>query len=496
MKIETKHLIDTIQLAENIYFDDYGYKINVHSYASNKPSSGNEWRTDMVVAGENTSMESISRIMDLWGGATYKTSKLFVRKYGVHMQIKAPASMIRQTHLDKSKKKTIVPVKCYMSITIPSLLELYKSEEWESFMVGEGSGDDAKDLNNYINKHLRFAELGIRVYGNWTYDDVKQNIKDGKTTHNMGKYIQPIEMNMKQVDFCINTPHVDVAQIYNLLKTGGEYGQKNLKLYHNNIDELDAEYTIGNYVGNKPVVSKVSNVIMTKANGLEFRRGARSSQIAKFYDYTRKSEKIQKERYLPIYQVMGKTKEAKHIKDFFGRTMEEIKDMKSELRYEVSIRDITGGAKGVNDLFKKHFNDIERTNITFEFLFDKRYSSIITYTLRRYLLNMFGNNITDKMTIRGNTMNKWDLLKAKEEGGEGFTKGLQVMAILQLMDAPHGLSAPEIKKRFKDLGVGYENYRRLFRMIKDNGYVLNWADDNIVAMNAIKEIYTSLERIK
>ena len=92
-------------------------------------------------------------------------------------------------------------------------------------------------------------------------------------------------------------------------------------------------------------------------------------------------------------------------------------------------------------------------------------------------------------------MNKWDLLKSKDEGGEGFTKGLQVMAILQLMDEPHSLSAPEIKKRFKDLGVGYENYRRLFKMIKNEGYVLNWDDDNIVAMNAIKEIYDSLGRI-
>ena len=52
MKIETKHLIDTIQLAENIYFDDYGYKIGIHSYAGNRPSSGNEWKTEMEVAGE------------------------------------------------------------------------------------------------------------------------------------------------------------------------------------------------------------------------------------------------------------------------------------------------------------------------------------------------------------------------------------------------------------------------------------------------------------
>jgi hypothetical protein len=97
----------------------------------------------------------------------------------------------------------------------------------------------------------------------------------------------------------------------------------------------------------------------------------------------------------------------------------------------------------------------------------------------------------DIKEIGAKHMNKFDLIKE-----EGFSKGLQIMAILQLMDGDNGLSMQELKKKFVEIGVGYESVRRITNMIKSKGYASNWNTDRIVAMNVIKELYEELDKVK
>ena len=88
-------------------------------------------------------------------------------------------------------------------------------------------------------------------------------------------------------------------------------------------------------------------------------------------------------------------------------------------------------------------------------------------------------------------MDKWSIVEDK-----GFQKGLQIMAILQLMDGDDGMSLQEVKKKCIENGCKYESVRRLFLTIKKEGYASNWNTDRVVAMNMIKEIYEELEQVK
>ena len=54
----------------------------------------------------------------------------------------------------------------------------------------------------------------------------------------------------------------------------------------------------------------------------------------------------------------------------------------------------------------------------------------------------------------------------------------------------------ELKKKFVEIGVGYESVRRITNMIKSKGYASNWNTDRIVAMNVIKELYEELDKVK
>ena len=124
-------------------------------------------------------------------------------------------------------------------------------------------------------------------------------------------------------------------------------------------------------------------------------------------------------------------------------------------------------------------------------LYNPKHRGIVRSVLRNYLYDIFGDEITkNKISIGGKNMNKWELVKE-----EKFQKGLQIMAILQLMEGDNGMSIPEIKKKCIESGANYESVRRLFKIIKDKGYTSSWDNDRITAMNLIKDIYLDLEKV-
>ena len=382
-----------------------------------------------------------------------------------------------------------MPIKCNLSITIPSLLEIYKGKEWEKYIASQGTGKQDIDINGYLMDKINLKDLDIMIWSGKTYGQLEQDMKRDRNSIDT-KYITPIDMELSQMDFCVNTIDSDVSTIYNLLKYVGNYGTKNMKLYHNNIDKFDAEYTIGSYNDRQQLVTKVGNTISTKANGLEFRRGSKSSQVVKFYDYTRKGMKYQYEHYMPFYVSSGDKKRVDDVQKYYGKSTKEISENKSTLRYEVSIRNIIGGNKGVKDLFVKKFN-LEDKKVTMGHLFDNKYSSVVRVVLKEYLYNIFGDKITeDKTDIGGKTMNKWEVINK-----EGFSKGLQIMAILQLMDGDNGMSVAEIKKKFIDLNVSYESVRRIMNTIKTYNYASGWNEERVIAMNLIKDIYEDLDKV-
>ena len=489
MGYKTTSYIDTIQLRDAVFFTDTGYAIEQASYHNNRPMIGNEWLFNYTGGGSGMKYGKLNKQTTIYGGKLYKTPKEFVEQYGFHLQIKASPALMRQ---QQSHHQVFSPIKCSIIITIPSLLEIYKSDEWDKFVVGKGGLDDEENISKYISHHLDMKKLKIMKWKNWNNKDIKDML-DGKVfPQDNSIFLSADMMELAQVDFCVNTIDSDVSTFYSLLKYSGNYGSKNMKLYHNNTDLFDAEYTIGNYKDREALVVKTAGSISTKANGLEFRRGSKSSQVVKFYDYTRKARKYQFDNYLPIYTNKKKADKIEHIQKYYGKTLKEIENKQSTMRYEVSIRNIIGGNKGVQNLYKKYFPTIEEKTITLQHLFNKRYSKVVGIIMRKYLYDIFGDVITEDIKeIGAKHMNKFDLIKE-----EGFSKGLQIMAILQLMDGDNGLSMQELKKKFVEIGVGYESVRRITNMIKSKGYASNWNTDRIVAMNVIKELYEELDKVK
>ena len=489
MGYNTTSYIDTIQLRDAVFFEDTGYAIEQAAYQNNRPLLGSEWMFNYTGEGSGMKHGKLNKQTTIYGGKLYKTPKQFVEQYGFHLQIKCSPSLMRQQN---SQHKVFSPIKCNIIITIPSLLEIYKTDEWDKFVVGRGSKNYYENVSEYISYHIDMKKLKIMQWQNWTNNDIREMLKQKVWPHDHSHYLTAEDMELAQVDFCVNTIDSDVSTFYALLKHAGNYGSKNMKLYHNNTDLFDAEYTIGNYKDRDALVVKTAGSISTKANGLEFRRGSKSTQVVKFYDYTRKARKYQYENSLPIYTTLKKKDKINHLQKYYGKSLKDIEAKQSTMRYEVSIRNIIGGNKGVYKLYKKYFPGIEERTITLQHLFDKRYSKVVGLVMRKYLYDIFGDVIIeDKIEMGAKHMNKFDVIKE-----EGFSKGLQIMAILQLMDGDNGLSMQELKKKFVEIGVGYESVRRITNMIKSKGYASNWNTDRIVAMNVIKELYEELDKVK
>ena len=477
--------IDTIALKEQIFFKDGGRKMDNACFYKNRKETGLElsYKNDDNSKTGGYCMEVQTKI---YGGRLYKTPKDFVRAKGFHLMITAGASLMKQQHANHS---IVNPIKCDLRITIPSILELRKTEGWNKHMVSQGTLDMGELINSWILKHIPLDKLEVMIWHGKSYSVMEAMIKRDRDSVRT-KYVEPKDMELSQVDFCINTIGSDVSTFYNLLKYVGNYGTKNLKLYHNNDKNFDAEYTTGSYKDRDALVNKIGNYISTKANGLEFRRGSKSSQVVKFYDYKKKSKQYQFDNYLPIYRSSGNTKQIKALQDYYGKTIKEVEEQKTTMRYEVSIRNIVSGNKGVRELYAKQFN-LEDKHITIQHLFDKKYGSVVSNTLRTYLYNIFGDEIIkDKVKVEKKSMDKWSIVEDK-----GFQKGLQIMAILQLMDGDNGMSLQEVKKKCIENGCKYESVRRLFLTIKKEGYASNWNTDRVVAMNMIKEIYEELEKV-
>ena len=487
--MDYKYYIDTLQMREQIFFLDGGVSIRNKSYSGKRMTTGLEYNFIYTANnGDKCKEYTIHEQTQMYGARLYKTDKKFVNEYGFHLQIKCSPALARQ-QVSKVSDKDKWPIRCDMILTIPSLLELYKTEHWDRYLAGSGNNTEhGANINGYIRKYIDFTELKIM-----SWDNVK-SMENYYTVHkakiNEHKYLTVMDMELSQMDFCVNTKESNVNTLYNLLKYVGEYGSKNMKLYHNNTEAFDAEYTVGNYKDRDALVTRVSNNIMTKANGLEFRRGAKSSQIVKFYDVTRKARQYQYDYYLPVYVSRGDKQAIDSLNKYYGKSIDEIQNNKSTLRYEVSIRNVIGGNKGVRDVFKKQFN-VEEKKITMKHLFTAKYGSIVSRVLREYLYNIFGDEITkDKQGLGGRNMDKWQLIDK-----EGFSKGLQIMAILQLMDGDAGMTIGEIKKKFITMGVSYESVRRLMKHIKSKKYASNWDNDRVIAMNLMKDVYSELERV-
>lgn len=478
--------IDTIALKEQVFLKDGGRRLDSKSYSKNRTETGLElsFISDTKL---NTGGYTIELQTKIYGSRLYKTPKDFVNSKGFHFQLSAPPALMKQQH---SSHQINVPIKCDMKITIPSILELRKTDEWAKHIVSQASNDMMQLINSYILKYIPLKDLEVMEWHGKNYKEMEAMLKRDRDSA-LTQYVEPKTMELSQVDFCTNTINSDVSTFYNLLKYVGNYGTKNMKLYHNNIDLFDAEYTTGNYKDREQIVNKIGNHISTKANGLEFRRGSKSSQVVKFYDYTLKAMKYQFDHYQPIYRQMNETKKIEHLQKYYGKTPKEVAERTSTMRYEVSTRNIVSGNKGVRELYVKTFN-LEDRKITIEHLFNKKYSSVVSRTLRKYLLNIFGDEITkEKQVVGEKSMDKWQIVKDKK-----LAKGLQIMAILQLMDGDNGMSLQDIKKKCIESGAGYESVRRIFAEIKADGYASNWNTDRTAAMNMIKEIYEELEKVK
>jgi len=489
MDTNKDNYIDTIQLRNSVFFGDGGRKIDTISYSTHKKATGNEWVFDYLQDGEMAKGEKINRQQTLFGARLYKTPKAFVNWYGFHLQISAPPALARQ---QASNHSNLIPIKCSMAITINSLIELQKSDVWMKWDATKSNTYKMDEkINAYILDVIDMEKLSIMKWNSkWNTAELTRMIKRDNSIRTKA-ILKPIDMELSQVDFCVNTIASSVSDFYNLLQHAGNYQRKNMKLYHNNTYEFDATYTIGNYNANKEVVVKTPGSISTKANGLEFRRGTKSSQVVKFYDYTRKSLEYQQRTWLPIYQANGEDEKIDVLKEYYGGTIKEINERKTTMRYEVSYRNVVGGNKGVTGLYKQMYPNMEDRYITLVQLFDAKYGKVIGRVMRTQLLNIFGDVIEDKKIAIGEHMDKFEVVKKHK-----LAKGLQIMAILQLMDGENGLSMQEVKTKLIESGVSYELVRRLLKQVKEEGYASNWNNERVIAMNIIKDIYRGLDEVK
>ena len=393
-----------------------------------------------------------------WNGAIQvHTSKAFTAEYGYDLFMNIPPWIYyNHTNLKSQTKKqikTASETKIMLQIKVPSIKSLFLSNSFNDWLSSgttkENTNQPDKLLWDYILHHHDFRVYGIKPWG-------KSN------------YLHYRDLPITQMDLHIDIRGIETKDVLGLTSVAGYYARKNMAIWHNT-DATENE--------------KV--VIYQSPNGIEFRKGKKSSEIYKFYD---KKLQQQQQYYDAIYtpQSFASDRYKKAMKPFF----EKLTDAeRTTLRYEVSLRKVPSQRNAVNKVYAKYSDGIEKDIHLDDIIGNTTiYSRVASKVLQVGLYNIFGSEITKEISnleSGDNAMNDTDILQKYK------SKGLKYLGIKYLMKN-EGLNNEQVWKYLTNAIAGnssYEVVRRLRNEFRDEGLALDLLDTHQQTLDRLKDVY-------
>mgnify|MGYP003629800915 CR=1 FL=1 len=417
----------------------------IHTY----PIKNTYYRTNEILVPELIKTQTYD------GRITIHTHKNFTTEYGYSIYMSLPSRIyytmtLPATQISQKQIESINNTPLYLEIKIPSLSGLYDMESFNDWITSKADYDKitpnskSSILWNYIKYHHDFDQYGIEEY------ESKKPLKIDS-------------LPLTQIDFALNIKGRLVKDIMELIGMTGYYARKNMRVW-NNTTPADSE----------------GDVVYKSPNGIEFRKGKKSSEIYKFYDKT-----LQKgnQYYDAVYTTQDFV-----VKSAAERLVKYNRDQPTELlRYEVSLRKVPSQRNAINKTYSKTTGEYKEINM-FDVLDSTIYSRVPNKVMSDGLLNIFGAEIIKEMTnllSKEKTMTDTDVIKDYQ------SKGLKYLGIKYLLDK--GMTNDELWPYLvKTCGMSYEVARRMRVELKEEGVINKWNDGHDRTMDTLRGVYSDL----
>lgn len=392
----------------------------------------------------------ISAVQQYNGNFHIHTHKNFIAEYGYGIFMSVPGTLYYMSSLPNrtaKQDKMLTGTKIYLDINIPSVSGLFLMPRMEDYLASkyDGGASISDMLWGYITHIHDWERYGIRRY------DFDQALEKN-------------DLGLAQVDIAQNINGRLVKDVMELVSATGYYARKDLRLWNNTDGEGSSHLTT--YQG---------------PNGIEFRKGKKSTEIYKFYDKDLQIGQSYKDSHSPIYT----PNDARRIAA--KRVVEGMeKKERKVLRYEVSLRRVTSRSNAID---RKYSKSAEPKKILLTDVLDNTiYSRTPNSILRDGLLAIFGGEVEKEMTniiVGENEMTDTDVLKKYK------MKGLKYLGVKYLID--QGTSNDKLWRYLnKDCQINYEVVRRLRNDMKDEGVIGKMKDNHIATMDTLKRVYREL----
>jgi len=455
--MDYRGLIDTIVLKGAVRLSNNGYRLFSRTYPSNKRDL-----TDCAYTlplnhtrykhGDKTA--ELVRTQTYDGRIQVHTSKAFTAEYGYDLFMQVPPYLYynttRLTELTQKQKDLAKNSKLFMQIKIPSLHNLFLSPAFEDYLATRGDAIEHTDYAGLV----------------WDYINTKTDlVKYGIEPYNMERDLRQNDLPIVQLDIAQNIRGPKVKDILELTSQSGFYARKQMRIWNN----IQSGANIGSAVYQDP-------------NGIEFRKGRKSSEIYKFYD---KELQNAQTYYDAVYTArdFASNRSKRIAEDVLASAS---KSDRTLLRYEVSLRKVPSQRNAITILFARLTDGEEKELALWDILNNPIYSRVPRKILKDGLYNIFGSEIEKDITnFNGeNTMTDTDILQ------EYGSKGLKYLGVKYLMDK--GMSNDAIWKYLANAIRGnssYEVVRRLRNEIRDDGIATKWNDGHEKTLDALRDIY-------
>ena len=452
--IEYNGKIDTIKMAGSVRLTKGGGALfsratsnTDYKYGKIKVALPIKYNQSVV----ETEVPELSLVQQWNGMIDVFTHKNFIAEYGYRVYMGVPGHLYYISTLPKQtakQTKLTAGTKIRLEINIPSVSTLSTNKMFEEFIVGkyEGDGSWSDMIWKYIMSHHDWEAYGIRQY---------------ELDSALGKN----DLGLAQVDIAQNIHGRLVKDVLELVGATGFYARKNMHLWTNTTAD-----------GNTGITTYQS------PNGIEFRKGKKSSEIYKFYDKELQLAQTYYNSYAPIYTPSSaerrKTERILEVMEQKDRTM---------LRYEVSLRRVSSVGNAIDRKYssagtpkKIYLTDILDNTI---------YSRVPQRVLKDGLLSIFGSEIEKEMTniiIGEDEMTDTDILQ------EYSTKGLKFLGIKYLLDK--GMTNDQLwPYLYKTAGLNYEVVRRLRNELRENNILNNMNDSHTRTLDTLRGVYKDLK---
>ena len=455
MNKEYNSPIDTLVMKGKVRLKNYGGSLFNRTTGNNITDSGKMafyYPIEHTAYGHGSVIvPELVRTQTYDGRIRIHTHKNFTMEYGYSLFMSVPSRIyyaMTGGKFSTAVKKSIASTPLYLDIKIPSVSGLLGMPSWNDWLTTKWKGKSNKlddMLWEYITYFHPFEKYGIEEY-------------------DVNKVIDKNSLPITQIDFARNINGRLVKDILELVSMTGYYARKNMRVWNN----TSAADTTGDTVYQHP-------------NGIEFRKGKKSSEIYKFYD---KDVQKGQQYYDAVYT--SKDFGVRSVADRLLRHTE--KEPSTCLRYEVSIRRVASIRNAVNKVYSRTTGEYKDISL-YDVLENPIYSRVPYKIMSDGLYNIFGTEIEKDITdlqVGEKTMSDTDILQ------EYGSKGLKFLGIKYFLDK--GMNNDELWPYLvKKGGLNYEVMRRIRNEMREEGVVNKWHDGHERTLDTIRGVYRDLQ---